>query len=469
MRNSRFGSLLTLAAGLLLSFASLAHAAPFAYVTQSMSNTVAVIDTETGAATPITVGDHPWGVAVNPAGTHVYVANSLSDTLSVIEIASNTVVHTVTLGGGEETSPFGVAVHPDGSRVYVTLQQAGSVAVIDTSTNALVDTLSVGMFPAGIAIDPGPNPQRLYVANVLSNDVSIVNLATHAVTTVPLPGENQKNASPVGVAVDRTGARVYVTNVGTGKLAVIEALDTPNPTLTLIPVGGAPIGVAIHPNGKVYLANVNSVSIVTPTTPATVVTVPVPGAAHLYGIGVTPSGSQVWVADQDMNNGAMFVLENDVPVSQVAVANGPTAFGLFMTPGGETCDTTELEKQLTECRAALASCEAENNGLRKQVADLKAENEKLRKDLAAANATIASFIKRLFDHRTDGNVAAAARDAALAQLNEAKAVAPHDFRVRLAQIAFNAGLFAMTRHDWGGAVYDFRLVDELTDKVLHRW
>jgi YVTN family beta-propeller protein len=214
MRISRLTHL-TVVAALLLSLTSLAHAAPFAYVTQGMSNTVTVIDTATGqSVATLEVGFLPWGVAVSPEGTRVYVASSFSDTVSVIDTTTKTVIDTITLGQGEEAGPFGVAVHPDGSRVYVTNQITGSVAVIDTTTKNVV-SIPVGLMPAGVAVDPQGN--RLYVANIFSNDVSIVDLATQTViTTVQLPGDpaTMRTANPVGVAVDATGTRLYVTCAG---------------------------------------------------------------------------------------------------------------------------------------------------------------------------------------------------------------------------------------------------------------
>ena len=49
-------------------------------------------------------------------GTKVYVANLGSNTVSVIDTATNTVTDTVNVG----SYPRGVAVNPDGKKVYVT-------------------------------------------------------------------------------------------------------------------------------------------------------------------------------------------------------------------------------------------------------------------------------------------------------------------------------------------------------------
>ncbi|MCB1905249.1 MAG: beta-propeller fold lactonase family protein, partial [Gammaproteobacteria bacterium] len=55
------------------------------YVANNGTNSVSVIDTATNTvADTVAVGDRPYGVAVNPAGTRVYVTNNNSDNVSVI-------------------------------------------------------------------------------------------------------------------------------------------------------------------------------------------------------------------------------------------------------------------------------------------------------------------------------------------------------------------------------------------------
>src|SRR5262245_20576100 len=95
-----------------------AHAAPFAYIADDGASNVSVIDTATNSivATITGVGTVPEGVAVNAAGTRVYITDSVTEgTVAVIDTATNTVIATIPVG--EE--PFGVAVNPDGTRVYV--------------------------------------------------------------------------------------------------------------------------------------------------------------------------------------------------------------------------------------------------------------------------------------------------------------------------------------------------------------
>jgi YVTN family beta-propeller protein len=122
-----------------------AEAAPFVYVTNAASNTVSVIDTATNTVvTTVGVGNTPEEVAVTPDGKHAYVTNSGSNNVSVIATATNAVGATVTVGN----KPFGVAVTPDGKHVYVTLNGAsGTVSVIDTASNTVGPRSRWGLAP----------------------------------------------------------------------------------------------------------------------------------------------------------------------------------------------------------------------------------------------------------------------------------------------------------------------------------
>jgi YVTN family beta-propeller protein len=91
-------------------------------VTNSGSNTVSVIDTASNTVTgTVPVGTWPTGVAINPEGTKVYVVNEgyldkeNDGTVSVIDTVNDIVIATVNL----ENSPSGVAVTPDGKKIYV--------------------------------------------------------------------------------------------------------------------------------------------------------------------------------------------------------------------------------------------------------------------------------------------------------------------------------------------------------------
>ena len=78
-------------------------------------------------------------MAVTPNGAYVYVTNEVSDTVSVINTATNIVTAKVTVG----SDPMNVAVTPNGEYAYVTNLGGDTVSVISTATNTVTATITV--------------------------------------------------------------------------------------------------------------------------------------------------------------------------------------------------------------------------------------------------------------------------------------------------------------------------------------
>jgi YVTN family beta-propeller protein len=162
---------------LIFMLVSTAGAIQYAYISNSLDNTVSVIDITINKITAsVPVGTLPKGVAVNPDGTKVYVTNLLLDsTVSAINTTSNSVADTVNLG----LYPYGVAVTPDGSTVYVANTGDNTVSVINTSTNAITTVLPVENYPIAFGQFIGPilstptitwtNPADIVYGTPLSN------------------------------------------------------------------------------------------------------------------------------------------------------------------------------------------------------------------------------------------------------------------------------------------------------------
>ena len=257
-----------------------AGAAPFAYISNQNSNTVSVIDTASNTVVAtVPVGTDPWGVAVNPTGTRAYVANANSNTVSVIDTASNSVVATVPV----DTYPVGVSVNPAGSRAYVANYWSDSVSVIDTVSNSVVATVPVGTHPLGVAMNPSGT--RAYISNGTSNSVSVIDTASNSVVaTVPV------GAHPAGVIVNPSGSRVYVANFSPSLVSVIDTAS--NSVVATVPAGTNPWGVAMNPAGtRAYVTNFgsDSVSVIDTASNAVVATVPVGSGPRAFGQFIGPS------------------------------------------------------------------------------------------------------------------------------------------------------------------------------------
>jgi YVTN family beta-propeller protein len=185
-----------------------------AYITNQSSNTVSVIDTATDTViATIPVGISPFGVAVSPDGSKVYVTNISSNTVSIIDTATNTVSATITVGPPPPAicgpiCDMAVAVSPDGSKVYVTntFFNSNIVSVIDTTTNTVSATIPIGRPSLGVVVTP--DSSKVYVTNADAGSVSVIDTATNTISaTIPSVGPRA-----FGVAVSPDSSKVYVTN-----------------------------------------------------------------------------------------------------------------------------------------------------------------------------------------------------------------------------------------------------------------
>jgi YVTN family beta-propeller protein len=142
-----------------------------AYVASERDDAVYSIDTHDPAnpqvLSKILTGAHPVSLLLTPDQSRVYVANSLSDTISAIDTASDQVVGTILLRPDMArdlpgVTPTAMALSPDGEKLYVTLSDMNAIGVVDLDEMQLRGYIPVGWYPSAIlAIDS----EHLIVAN----------------------------------------------------------------------------------------------------------------------------------------------------------------------------------------------------------------------------------------------------------------------------------------------------------------
>jgi YVTN family beta-propeller protein len=125
----------------------------------TLTGTVSVVDLIKGKQVKsIAVGLHPAGMTVS--GSNLYVANTYSDSLSIIDLNTAEVVRTINLsvpiaGGAFGSGPNAVAVTKDG-KAYVTLGQANAVAVVNLQgrdANPVIGYIPTAYFPTSVTYD----------------------------------------------------------------------------------------------------------------------------------------------------------------------------------------------------------------------------------------------------------------------------------------------------------------------------
>lgn len=238
-------------------------------------------------------------LAITPDGAKLYAADTLHNTVSVIDTATRRTTKVLDAMG---TGPRFIAVTPDGRKALVahfgtvTFNNLSvpdnTVAVIDTSTDAVTATVTVGRAPFAIAVTP--NNAKAYVANSADDTVSVIALGNDTVTATLNVG-----TQPVAIAITRDGGRAFVANRGSDNVTVIDvATDQVTGTLA---VGDAPTALALHPDDTfLYVTNrgdgasAGTVSVIDVASGAVRATLNV-GTGPVAAVA-SPDGGRVYVA-----------------------------------------------------------------------------------------------------------------------------------------------------------------------------
>jgi YVTN family beta-propeller protein len=310
-------------AGMLAAVAPMA-AARNAYVVNSGSDSVSVIDTATnGVVGAVAVGGEPADVAIEPDGRTAYVANEADGTVSAIDTKSNAAVGLPIAVGSK---PRGIAVTPDGRFAYVSNLGDNTVSVIDTATNSTVGTaIPVGVEPEGVAISP--DGQLAFVAQ-RGGEVSVINTGTKSVVesaSAPL--------SPARIAIGPRGGRAFVTDAGSDAVLAFNPLNG-NSIGGPIPVGTQPAGIAIEPSGVLAYAASPVSGTLTPID--TSLDIPVgapisfPGAT---GVAIEPDGLHGYVTDGSAAAVSVLDTTRGVAAGTIPVGTAPSAVAVVPNQG----------------------------------------------------------------------------------------------------------------------------------------
>jgi len=277
----------------------------------------------------VTVGGDPYGVAISPDGTRVYVTEDNGAAVSAIDTSSNTVIAKISV----PATPSGLAITPDGRHAYVASDgaslSAATVSVIDTSSNTVVATVGLAGLPWGIAVTP--DGTRVYVANSVPTltggnaNVSVIDTSSNAVVANVTLGAGLS----WGLAITPDGTRAYVATgvlIGSGaNNGVVSVIDTSsNKVIATVSVAD-PLGVAVSSDGtRVYVANDSnfssdsSVSVIDTSSNTAIATV---------GVGFIPE----WVAVKKGSGNPGYTCTNTAPpaITFVDSASGYGGYSYF--------------------------------------------------------------------------------------------------------------------------------------------
>ncbi|EZH67941.1 hypothetical protein DH09_08475 [Bacillaceae bacterium JMAK1] len=214
------------------------------YVTNSLSNSISVIDTATGQVIDTIEGlnGRPFEVYVNPY-TNQVIVSLLSNELVIIDPITDTIINIIELNLDLVT---GVIYNPISNYYYIASEDSIVVATYNGTTFEEVRRVPI-VSPFKFAIDS--NSGLVYASAYGSNYVSVISgiVEIDQIVLGSRPGENTLNS------VTR---RAYVSVRGENSVAVIDTVT--NTLITSIPVQASPRGIDVNPiTNKVYVTLVN--------------------------------------------------------------------------------------------------------------------------------------------------------------------------------------------------------------------
>ena len=280
----------------------------------------------------IRVGSGPRGAAVSPDGRRVYVASNGSNTVSVIDTATNRVLAQTRLSN----PPQYVAIAPNGQRAYVTTYNdadgtGSAVHVMNTATNTIVATIPVGRNPYAAAVTP--DGQRLYVPAHDSRDLNVISTRTNSVTTIILVPPD-----PHWVAFTPDGRHAYVADHESNLVSVVDTAS--NTVIAKIPVGRSPHSVAVTPNGReVFVTDYDAKSVSVIDTSGDTVTATIAVGANPQCVAVAPDGRHAYVANNGSGSLSVIDTANNHLTATVPVGNSPSV--VAVAPDGRHAYVTD--------------------------------------------------------------------------------------------------------------------------------
>lgn len=300
----------------------------FAYVTNTGSNTVSVLDlVNLRQDRVLQVGAEPTGIVANPKKDEVYAVNTGSGTVSVIDTETNRVDATIPV----HHKPYFIDVNADGTRAYVANSGSNNVSVIDLDKRREIRAIGVGEGPGLARISPDGN--TLIVTNRVGGSASIIDTNDHSVRSV-FSGCPQ--ATDAVILPD--SSKAFIACSGGHQVMVLGLAQPKSPIeqnrsdrlLAFLDVGQTPIHLALKPDGgEIFVCNFNSDSISEINTNTNEV-----GGAYLVGAHpayaiATADNSMLWISDFNADTIGAYSIDDGVLIKPtIHVGGGPDALAL---------------------------------------------------------------------------------------------------------------------------------------------
>ncbi|NLX99336.1 MAG: YncE family protein [Rhodopirellula sp.] len=162
----------------------------------------------------IATGPNPHEIIITPDQRFAYLSNYAppGNTISLIDLVQRK--HVLQIPTGKYTRIHGAAVVPDGNAAYFTAGQSGFVVEVDTGTNQVTRGIPThGQISHMVLVSR--DGKRLYTANIVSENVSVIDRASgNLVTQVPC------GRGVEGIAFSPDGEHLWAANQTGGSITI---------------------------------------------------------------------------------------------------------------------------------------------------------------------------------------------------------------------------------------------------------
>ena len=275
----------------------------------------------------VQTGIHPQNVGFNSFNGLLYVANQLSDSITIMD-TSGAIVKTVALGNVYPgfVSPVDIAFNPSNGEAWVVCSVENTIKILD-ATHSIIQTIPVGNRPTSIAYNP--ENSCFYVSNLLDNTLSKIESSTYNLVATLNTGED-----PRTVSVWNQQGTVWVSNSSSDSVSVFDAAD--NLLNEINATGDYPTEFTTNTSSLFLIAkNSNELLELNPQTQ---------NIENTYPLGFQPSG-----IIYNPVNGFLYVLSSQTgltyiysttgTLSETLSLNNAPNIGIAVLPSGEVFTT----------------------------------------------------------------------------------------------------------------------------------
>ena len=265
--------------------------------------------------------------ALPAAAAQLFVTNTKSDSVSIIDTDTLEVVGTIPLGKGK---PNRIVFHPNGKLAWVVYDKSHDLGVIDAEARKLVRRVKIGGNPYNLAFTP--DGHHLLVLD-WSSDASQDEVIFYDLEAEKIDGRVEVSTWPAHGVFSRDGKLVYVSGETAGDVTVIDVAARTIVT-RIVHGGGDAMGLALTADGRTLYAAAGenrAILKIDTATHKTVGQIALPGIVHEATL--TLDGKFLYTTLRKANTIVVVSTEDDTIVATIPQKGYPDL--VTMEPSGQ--------------------------------------------------------------------------------------------------------------------------------------